>query len=56
MAVERYKEKIYAGVLGKIIGVYLGRPIEGWSYEKICRTFRCSVQRKKGDSSISINQ
>lgn len=39
MAVERYKEKIYAGVLGKIIGVYLGRPIEGWSYEKICRTF-----------------
>ncbi|MBE0697827.1 MAG: ADP-ribosylglycohydrolase family protein, partial [Anaerolineaceae bacterium] len=29
--------KVYAGVLGKIIGVYLGRPFEGWSYEKIIR-------------------
>src|SRR5262249_28948056 len=23
------------GVLGKIIGVYLGRPFEGWSYDRI---------------------
>ncbi|MGV2435271.1 MAG UNVERIFIED_CONTAM: ADP-ribosylglycohydrolase family protein [Anaerolineae bacterium] len=30
-----YLERVYAGVLGKIIGVYLGRPFEGWSYEKI---------------------
>jgi ADP-ribosylglycohydrolase len=30
-----YAERIYAGVLGKIIGVYLGRPFEGWSYDKI---------------------
>jgi ADP-ribosylglycohydrolase len=30
-----YLEHIYAGVLGKIIGVYLGRPFEGWTYEKI---------------------
>ena len=30
-----YTERVYAGVLGKIIGVYLGRPFEGWSYEKI---------------------
>ncbi len=36
---ERYGEQIYAGVLGKIIGVYLGRPVEGWSYEKIIHTF-----------------
>ena len=43
MAVERYKEKIYAGVLGKIIGVYLGRPIEGWSYEKICQDRKSNV-------------
>ena len=33
------REKIYAGVLGKIIGVYLGRPVEGWSYEKIRSTY-----------------
>ena len=26
-----YDERVYAGVLGKIIGVYLGRPFEGWS-------------------------
>jgi ADP-ribosylglycohydrolase len=30
-----YYERIYAGVLGKIIGVYLGRPFEGWTYERI---------------------
>jgi len=30
-----YEERVYAGVLGKIIGVYLGRPFEGWTYEQI---------------------
>ncbi len=30
-----YAERVYAGVLGKTIGVYLGRPFEGWSYERI---------------------
>jgi len=30
-----YFQRVYAGVLGKIIGVYLGRPFEGWTYEKI---------------------
>ena len=30
-----YAERVYAGVLGKVIGVYLGRPFEGWSYERI---------------------
>ena len=29
------EERIYAGVLGKILGVYHGRPVEGWSYERI---------------------
>ena len=29
--------RIYAGVLGKIIGVYLGRPFEQWTYERITR-------------------
>ena len=24
-----YAERVYAGVLGKLIGVYLGRPVEG---------------------------
>jgi ADP-ribosylglycohydrolase len=30
-----YTERVYAGVLGKIIGVYLGRPFEGWTYERL---------------------
>jgi ADP-ribosylglycohydrolase len=34
-----YLERAYAGVLGKLIGVYLGRPIEGWSYDHITRRF-----------------
>lgn len=33
--IKKYKEKIYAGVLGKCLGVYMGRPVEGWFYEKI---------------------
>ena len=39
MAIQKYSNDIYAGVLGKILGVYLGRPVEGWSYEKIKDTF-----------------
>ncbi|MBS1708032.1 MAG: ADP-ribosylglycohydrolase family protein [Armatimonadetes bacterium] len=30
-----YAERVYAGVLGKIIGVYLGRPFEQWSHTAI---------------------
>jgi ADP-ribosylglycohydrolase len=32
---DDYDERVYAGVLGKIIAVYLGRPFEGWTYERI---------------------
>ena len=32
---ENYAEQVYAGVLGKLIGVYLGRPVEGWTYDRI---------------------
>lgn len=30
-----YAERVYAGVLGKLIGVYLGRPFEQWTYDRI---------------------
>lgn len=33
-----YVQKVYAGWLGKVIGVRLGAPIEGWAYEKIRKT------------------
>ncbi|MBE2183539.1 MAG: ADP-ribosylglycohydrolase family protein [Anaerolineae bacterium] len=32
---DNYVERTYAGVLGKLIGVYLGRPFEQWSHERI---------------------
>ncbi len=34
-AIRNYEELVYAGVLGKVIGVYLGRPFEGWTKEKL---------------------
>jgi len=30
-----YNNRVYAGVLGKLIGVYLGRPIENWHHKDI---------------------
>ncbi|MBR6767498.1 MAG: ADP-ribosylglycohydrolase family protein [Clostridia bacterium] len=32
---QDYMERVYAGWLGKIIGIRHGAPIEGWTYEKI---------------------
>lgn len=32
---EKVLHQIYAGVLGKLIGVYLGRPFENWTYQNI---------------------
>ena len=34
-----YAETVYAGILGKLIGVYLGRPVENWSHERIVEEF-----------------
>jgi ADP-ribosylglycohydrolase len=34
-----YPQTVYAGVLGKLIGVYLGRPVENWLPETIAETF-----------------
>ncbi|MEC8347708.1 MAG: ADP-ribosylglycohydrolase family protein, partial [Pseudomonadota bacterium] len=42
-----YAERVYAGVLGKVIGVYLGRPCEGWSYEMI--------QKRLGDIEYYVH-
>lgn len=32
-----YLNRVYAGVLGKLIGVYLGRPFENWRFDRIMR-------------------
>ncbi len=39
MDARDYVSRVYAGVLGKIIGVYMGRPFEGWPYERIVERF-----------------
>ncbi|MDO5689429.1 MAG: ADP-ribosylglycohydrolase family protein [Tissierellia bacterium] len=39
MGLNKYYDRVYSGVLGKILGVYLGRPVEGWTYENIQKTF-----------------
>jgi ADP-ribosylglycohydrolase len=36
---ETFAEKTYAGVVGKLCGVYLGRAVEGWSYSAIRKRF-----------------
>lgn len=36
---EEYIKKVYAGWLGKMIGVRHGANIEGWSYDKIAKTY-----------------
>ena len=42
-----YADRVYAGVLGKVIGVYLGRPFEGWPYEMI--------QKRLGDIEYYVH-
>ncbi|KAJ5570170.1 uncharacterized protein N7459_009600 [Penicillium hispanicum] len=32
---EDYLHRVYAGVLGKLVGVFLGRPFENWTYQEI---------------------
>ncbi|REE81007.1 ADP-ribosylglycohydrolase [Paenibacillus taihuensis] len=36
---EDYMERVYAGWVGKVIGVRHGGNVEGWSYEQLERTF-----------------
>ncbi|KAL7619398.1 hypothetical protein AAE478_009937 [Parahypoxylon ruwenzoriense] len=46
-----YLDRVYAGVLGKLIGVYLGRPFEGWTHQRILSELgpiRYYVNEKRG--------
>ncbi|TVQ18857.1 MAG: ADP-ribosylglycohydrolase family protein [Spirochaetaceae bacterium] len=36
---NEYRTRVYAGVLGKTIGVYLGRPFEGWEKDRLEERF-----------------
>ena len=43
-----YEERVYAGALGKIIGVYLGRPFEQWS--------NADIERKLGEIHYYVHE
>ncbi len=34
-----YETKVYSAILGKVIGVYFGRPVEGWTRDRIEKRF-----------------
>ncbi len=38
-AITNYEQQVYASVLGKIIGVYAGRPFEGWTKDALEKRF-----------------
>ncbi|KAI5925295.1 ADP-ribosylation/Crystallin J1 [Camillea tinctor] len=57
-----YLERVYAGVLGKLIGVYVGRPFEGWTHQRIVEELgpvhyyvhdKCSVPMVVTDDDVS---
>lgn len=55
---RKLEDAVYAGVLGKIIGVYFGRPVEGWSYARIQEQFgqiRSYVHSQVGSSIIEVD-
>ncbi|EHK15299.1 uncharacterized protein TRIVIDRAFT_56535 [Trichoderma virens Gv29-8] len=52
---DDYLERVYAGVLGKLIGVYVGRPFEGWTHQRIVEELghiRGYVHEKVGDPLV----
>ncbi|KAH8125268.1 hypothetical protein ACSS6W_004066 [Trichoderma asperelloides] len=52
---DDYLERVYAGVLGKLIGVYVGRPFENWTHQRIVEELghiRGYVHEKVGDPLV----
>ncbi|GAA3139970.1 ADP-ribosylglycohydrolase [Kribbella aluminosa] len=49
-----YEERVYAGILGKLIGVYLGRPVEGWPYADIQARFGLVDRFVNGDLGLPL--
>lgn len=49
-----YAERVYAAIVGKLIGVYLGRPVEGWPYEDITAQFGLVDRYISGDLGVPL--
>lgn len=48
-----YEERVYAGVLGKIIGVCVGRPFEGWRHVRIVKELGDQILRPRKGGKAS---
>jgi len=51
---QSYAERVYAGVVGKLIGVYLGRPVEGWAYDDISSRFGLVDRYVSGELGLPL--
>lgn len=57
-SIDSIEEAVFAGVLGKTIGVYLGRPVEGWTYQRIKNTFgdiKSYVHSQVGSKIVEVD-
>ncbi len=52
--IQNYEEQVYAGVLGKVVGVYLGRPFEGWSKQDIEQRWGCIDRYVHEDRQVPL--
>jgi ADP-ribosylglycohydrolase len=52
---DDYLERVYAGVLGKLVGVYMGRPIENMRHAEIVERYgevRCYLSELEGRRTV----
>ena len=52
--IEDYERKVYTALLGKVIGVYLGRPFEGWTKEAIQKKWGAITRYVHADRGVPL--
>ena len=52
--IANYEEQVYAGVLGKVIGVYMGRPFEGWHKDALVAHWGLVDRYVADDRGVSL--
>ncbi len=51
---QNYEEKVYTALLGKVIGVYLGRPFEGWAKAQIAEKWGAITRYVHADLDLPL--
>ncbi len=49
-----YRNQVYAGVLGKVVGVYMGRPFEGWHRDRLVERWGFVDRYVNGDVGVPL--